>query len=68
MRRLWPDPIDEVDVPAMVAAEARPAPPDRPWLLVNMITSLDGAITVSGRSGGLGGPADDWSRQGREAP
>jgi 5-amino-6-(5-phosphoribosylamino)uracil reductase len=58
MRRLWPDPgaIDDVD--ALVAAADRPAPPDRPWLLVNMITSLDGAITIDDRSGGLGRPAD----------
>ena len=31
---------------------------DRPWLLVNMVASLDGAITIADRSGGLGGPAD----------
>ena len=35
------------------------APHDgRPWVLVNMIASVDGAIAVDGRSGGLGGPAD----------
>ncbi len=58
MRRLWPDPAPIDDVFALVAAEGRPAPGDRPWLLVNMITSLDGAITIDGRSGGLGRPAD----------
>lgn len=58
MRRLWPDPADVEDVGALVAADPRPAPPDRPWLLVNMIASLDGAVTVEGRSGGLGRPAD----------
>jgi 5-amino-6-(5-phosphoribosylamino)uracil reductase len=42
----------------MVAADARPAPDGRPWVLVNMIASLDGAITIEERSGGLGGPAD----------
>jgi riboflavin biosynthesis pyrimidine reductase len=31
---------------------------DRPSLRVNFISSLDGAVTVDGRSGGLGGPAD----------
>jgi riboflavin biosynthesis pyrimidine reductase len=30
----------------------------RPVLRVNFISSLDGAVTVDGRSGGLGGPAD----------
>jgi riboflavin biosynthesis pyrimidine reductase len=58
MRRLWPDPGEVEDITALVAAEARPAPDDRPWVLVNMIASLDGAIAVEGRSGGLGGPAD----------
>jgi len=58
MRCLLPDsgPID--DLAAFVAAEARPAPADRPWVLVDMIASLDGAVTVDGRSGGLAGPAD----------
>lgn len=58
MRRLWPDPVAVDDVAAFVAADARPAPDGRPWLLVNMITSLDGAVTVDDRSGGLGRPAD----------
>lgn len=58
MRRLWPEPGEVDDVHAMVAAAARPAPPGRPWLLVNMITSLDGAVTVDDRSGGLARAAD----------
>lgn len=58
MQRLWPDPAPIDDVSALVAAEERPPPPDRPWLLVNMIASLDGAVTVEGRSGGLARPAD----------
>ena len=58
MRRLWPEPGDVDDVGALVASEARPAPGDRPWVLVNMVASLDGAITIDERSGGLGGPAD----------
>jgi riboflavin biosynthesis pyrimidine reductase len=58
MRRLWPDPGAVDDIAALVADEARPAPPDRPWVLVNMVASLDGAITIGDRSGGLGGPAD----------
>jgi riboflavin-specific deaminase-like protein len=58
VHRLWPDPAVVDDVDALVAAEHRPAPAGRPWLLVNMVASLDGAITVDGRSGPLGGPAD----------
>lgn len=32
--------------------------PDRPWLRVNFVTSVDGAVTVDGRSAGLGSDAD----------
>jgi riboflavin biosynthesis pyrimidine reductase len=32
--------------------------PGRPWVRANMVASIDGAIQVAGRSGGLGGPAD----------
>lgn len=58
MRRLWPEPGEVADLDALVAAEPRPQPPGRPWVLVDMIASLDGAVTVDGRSGRLGGPAD----------
>ena len=58
MRRLWPDPTEVDDVDALIAGEARPVPVGRPWVLVNMIASVDGAITVEGRSGQLGQPAD----------
>ena len=58
VRQLLPEPLDDVDPVLLVATEARPAPADRPWLLVNMVASLDGATAIEGRSGGLGGPAD----------
>ena len=32
--------------------------PDQVWVKANMIASIDGAVTVDGRSGGLSGPAD----------
>lgn len=34
------------------------APPQRPWLRMNFVTSLDGAVTRDGLSGGLGDDAD----------
>jgi riboflavin biosynthesis pyrimidine reductase len=37
---------------------ARSRPPDRPWVGVCMITSLDGATVVDGTSGQLGNPTD----------
>ncbi len=38
--------------------EPRAAHDGRPWVIVDMIASIDGATAVAGRSGGLGGPAD----------
>ena len=61
MRRLLPEPATDLPLehlPGLVAAERRTAPEDRPWLAVNMVASVDGAIQVDGRSGGLGGPSD----------
>jgi riboflavin biosynthesis pyrimidine reductase len=55
-----PDPTD-LD-PSQLAgayADVRRARHDgRPWVMVNMIASADGATTVEGVSGGLGGPGD----------
>ncbi len=33
-------------------------PPDQPWLRVNFVTGVDGAVEVAGYSAGLGGAAD----------
>lgn len=56
MRALLPRPADTVD---LVAAYAPPVL-DAGALFVrcNMITTFDGAVTLNGRSGALGGPAD----------
>ena len=43
----------------LVAGEARPTPPDRPWVLLNMVSSADGASAgVEGRSASLSGDGD----------
>jgi len=47
MRRLEPEPAEVHDVAAFVAAASRPSPADRPWVLVNMIASLDGSIFMA---------------------
>lgn len=41
-----------------VALERRLPHSNRPWVMTNMITSLDGGTAVDGLSGPLGGPAD----------
>ena len=56
MRQLLPTPIDPVD--PMVVYGDLPVAPGRPAVRLNMIASIDGATTVSGVSGGLGGRAD----------
>ncbi len=58
MRQVFPNPVDNIDVVEAYAADPRPAPDDRPWVLANMISSLDGGIDIDGVSGGLGGPGD----------
>lgn len=58
MRELWPEPIDDVDVQARLAGDERPARGDRPWVMLNMIATVDGGTAVAGVSGGLGGPGD----------
>jgi riboflavin biosynthesis pyrimidine reductase len=55
-----PDPTD-LDPSQLAAAYAdarRARHGGRPWVIVNMIASADGATTVEGLSGGLGGPGD----------
>ncbi|MGY6502188.1 MAG: dihydrofolate reductase family protein [Acidimicrobiales bacterium] len=52
------DVIDSAEIATLVAEEQRPRPRGRPWVAVNMVTSVDGAITVDGVSGSLGGDAD----------
>jgi riboflavin biosynthesis pyrimidine reductase len=66
---LWPTPPGggagrsrnpaDVDPADVYAADSRKPVGDRPWVLANMIASIDGAATdPTGRSAGLGGPAD----------
>jgi len=58
MRQLLPRPIDAPDLGVLDDRSDRPAPPDRPWVMANMVMSVDGAYAVDGRSGGLGTPGD----------
>lgn len=57
VRQLLPEPA-EIEPAAAHAAAHRPARAGRPWVLVNMVASVDGATALEGTSGGLGGPAD----------
>lgn len=56
MRQLFPETIDAVE-PIDVYRDL-PVVEGRPAVRLNMISSVDGATALEGRSGGLGGPAD----------
>ncbi len=58
MRRLLPDPLDDISPSVAVTCDPPRRTVDRPWIGLCMITSIDGATAVSGRSGGLSSPAD----------
>jgi len=58
MDQVFPSPVDNVDAATFVAGERRAPTNHRPWVMMNMISSIDGAIELDGLSGGLGGPGD----------
>jgi riboflavin-specific deaminase-like protein len=59
LRRLLPDP-GEIDVEDATAGMrlADLAPAERPYLVLNMVSTLDGRIAIDGRSGPIGDEAD----------
>ncbi len=58
MHQLLPDPLPDLDLALLGDRSSHPAPPRRPWVMANMVTSIDGAFAVDARSGGLGGAGD----------
>jgi riboflavin biosynthesis pyrimidine reductase len=58
MRRLLPDPTDGLGPADLAHAYAPPSASSGRFVRLNMISSLDGAISVDGKSGALGGPGD----------
>jgi riboflavin biosynthesis pyrimidine reductase len=58
MRQLLPEPLAQADLSVLDDRTGRTAPADRPWVMANMVMSVDGAYAVDGRSGGLGTPGD----------
>jgi riboflavin biosynthesis pyrimidine reductase len=57
LRSLLPEPLERVNLVEMYSRGVE-VPAGRPFVRLNMISTLDGATTFAGRSGGLGGPAD----------
>lgn len=58
VRQLLPHPVEPVDGPELYRSDQRTPHEHRPWIAVNMVTSVDGATAIGGRSAGLGGSAD----------
>ena len=58
MRMLFPEDTAAVDPLALYADDNRPRRGNRPWVMLNMITSVDGATDANGRSGELSNPGD----------
>ena len=59
LRRLYPEPgavTTEEATSGLRLAEL--APPDRPYVALNMVETLDGRIAIAGRSGAIGNSAD----------
>lgn len=57
VRQLFPE-LAEIDPLTAHRSIVRHPPADRPWVMLNMVTSVDGATAVEGLSGGLGDPGD----------
>jgi riboflavin-specific deaminase-like protein len=59
LRRLHPDPatVTTEDVTSGLALHEH-APADRPYLVLNMVATLDGRTAIGGRSGPIGNEAD----------
>jgi len=58
VRRLLPPPAADVDATTMYGNAGRSAPPGRPYVVVNMVASVDGATAVRGVTKALGSPTD----------
>ena len=57
--RLWPDPATDLDLDeALADFVLPPSPAGRPFVAVNMVTSIDGRAQLGGRAEGLSGRAD----------
>ena len=60
MRVLRPLPRDEVDVAELYGRDVRPRRrgQHRPWIIISMVASADGAVVVKGSSASLSSPTD----------
>ena len=57
MKQIFPEET-EVDPIDVYNNDVRTPLNSRPWILLNMVNSVDGFISFEGRAGGLSGSAD----------
>lgn len=57
IHRLLPQPRMPITI-AEAYDRPRPPHPDRPWVGLSMVMSIDGSVALDGESGGLGNPND----------
>ena len=57
VHQIFPPPVVEVD-PDEVYRDERSPVGDRPWLMMNMVSTIDGVTEIDGVSGPLGSPGD----------
>ncbi|PRY30959.1 pyrimidine reductase family protein [Umezawaea tangerina] len=55
---LWPPQAGEIGDAELERVYDYPPALDRPWVQVNFVSSVDGAVSVDGKSGALGNAAD----------
>lgn len=60
MQQVWPRFDPAVDHLEVYEQAQRPHLAEEPWVMLCMITSLDGSVSVQGKSAPLGGPVD-WA-------
>ncbi len=58
VQQLYPTPEADADPLILYVNDDRPCPSDRPWVMVSMVASADGASEVGGSSAELGGEGD----------
>jgi len=57
--RLWPEPVLDLTLDEAMAGFSPPdAPPGRPFVAINMVTTIDGRAQLGGSAEGLGSRAD----------
>jgi len=58
MERAMPEPVIQTGKPDYAALEFPPPPADRPYVIVNMVSSVDGKVVIEGTERGLGSKVD----------